>query len=103
MSAEDVLALLNEDRPAGWLQYQDGSWAPVGQDGWVGPPIKAADLIEVARRDFAALEAAGFVTEIIDIEPLEVVDVEYESGGGQAIRLALDSGPANRTARNLSE
>ncbi|BAW09255.1 hypothetical protein [Nocardia seriolae] len=72
-----MLAILNGERPVAWLQYEDGSWAPVAEDGWVGPSITVEDLLAVARQDLDALEAAGFVTEIIDVEPLSVVDVEY--------------------------
>ncbi|KZM68875.1 hypothetical protein AWN90_13900 [Nocardia terpenica] len=46
-------------------------------DGWVGEPITATDLIQIARRDLAALESAGFLVEVIDVEPLEVVDTEW--------------------------
>ncbi|GAB2532283.1 hypothetical protein [Nocardia heshunensis] len=77
MSIQGVLAVLNGERPAAWLQYEDGSWAPVAEDGWIGPPITVEDLLTVARHDLDALEAAGFLTEIIDVEPLSVVDIEY--------------------------
>ncbi|MFD7844544.1 hypothetical protein ACFV4K_16600 [Nocardia sp. NPDC059764] len=97
MSIMDVLALLAEERPAGWVGYKDGSWAPLGRDGWVGPAITATDLIEVARHDLAVLEAAGFITEVIDVEPLSVVDTEHP-GGGQANRPALASGPVDPLA-----
>ncbi|MVU76019.1 hypothetical protein GPX89_02025 [Nocardia sp. ET3-3] len=74
------MAALNDERPRAWLQYEDGSWAPVAEDGWIGPSITVEDLLTVARQDLDALEAAGFLTEIIDVEPLSVVDVE---GGTQ--------------------
>lgn len=79
MSIQDLLAVLNDERPAAWLQYGDGSWAPVAEDGWVGPSITVEDLLTVARQDLNALEAAGFVTDIIDVEPLSAVDVEYDT------------------------
>lgn len=56
MSTESVTALLNGDRPAGWLQYHDGSWAPVGYDGRVGPAITADDLLAVTCQDLDALK-----------------------------------------------
>ncbi|APA96803.1 hypothetical protein [Nocardia seriolae] len=98
MSAEGVTALLNGDRPAGWLQYHDGSWAPVGYDGKVGTAITADDLLAVAREDLAALEEAGLITEVIDVEPLEVIDFEHQNPGGRArsIQLALDHGATGR-------
>ncbi|MGW4123639.1 hypothetical protein [Nocardia sp. NPDC004711] len=103
MSVEGVLALLNGDRPAGWLQYLDGSWAPVGHDGWIGPPITAADLLEVASHDLAALEAAGFIGEVIDVEPLAVVDVEHgDSKGGRTTRLALRASRPPDPAEHIS-
>lgn len=58
MNVDDVLALFGEERPARWLQYHDGSWAPVWQDGWVGEPFTIADLLQVVH-DPAALEEPG--------------------------------------------
>ncbi|MFE3795690.1 hypothetical protein [Nocardia tengchongensis] len=104
MFIEDVLALLDEDRPAGWVSYEDGSWSPISPGGRVEPPITAGDLIEAARRDLAALEAAGLIATVIDTEPLSVVDIEYGPRGGRGSRPALDCGPANRLLRrNQSE
>ncbi|WP_459961609.1 hypothetical protein [Nocardia sp. IFM 10818] len=101
MSAEGVAALLNGDRPAGWLQYHDGSWAPVGHDGRVGPPITTDDLLAVARDDLATLEEAGLITQVIDVEPLEVIDFEYQNlnGGARSIQLALDRGSSDLAQR----
>ncbi|MFE3256663.1 hypothetical protein ACFXPS_28355 [Nocardia sp. NPDC059091] len=86
MSIRGVLAGLNGEQPRAWLQYEDGSWAPVAKDGWVGPSITADDLRAVAQQDLDELEAAGFITEIIDVEPLSVVDVECgtQQGGRTA-------------------
>ncbi|MEU1210849.1 hypothetical protein [Nocardia sp. NPDC005825] len=78
MSIMDVLALLAEERAAGWVGYKDGSWAPLCRDGRVGPAITAADLIVVARHDLAVLEAAGFIAAVIDVEPLVVVDGTWQ-------------------------
>ncbi|WP_405484689.1 hypothetical protein [Nocardia sp. NBC_00511] len=93
-----MTALLNGDRPAGWLQYHDGSWAPVGHDGRVGPAITTDDLLAVAREDLAALEEAGLIAEVIDVDPLEVIDFEHQnpSGGARSIQLALDRGATDR-------
>lgn len=77
MSIRGLLAALNDERPRAWLQYEDGSWAPVAEDGWIGPSITVEDLLTVARQGLDALEAAGFLAEIIDVEPVSVVDVEY--------------------------
>lgn len=90
MSVQEVLAVLNDERPAAWLQYQDGSWAPVAEDGWVGPSITVEDLRAVAEQDPDALEGAGFIIEIVDVEPLSVVDVECGTHpGGHTAQLAL--------------
>ncbi|AYF76516.1 hypothetical protein D7D52_24880 [Nocardia yunnanensis] len=90
------MAVLNDERPRAWLQYQDGSWAPVAEDGRVGPAITAEDLLAVTQQDLDALEAAGFITEVIDVEPLSVVDVEYGTQQGGQTGLALECGPADR-------
>ncbi|WP_162958594.1 hypothetical protein [Nocardia yunnanensis] len=97
MSAEGTAALPNEGRPAGWLQYDDGSWAPVGYDGRVGPPITAHDLFAVARDDLAALEKTGLITEVIDIEPLEVIDVEHSNPMG-ATKILSRPAPSSPSA-----
>ncbi|MFE3796503.1 hypothetical protein [Nocardia tengchongensis] len=98
MSIETVTALLNGDRPAGWLQYHDGSWAPVGYDGRVGTAITADDLLAVAHEDLAALEEVGLITEVIDVDPLEVIDFEHRNPGGSArsIQPAWDRGATDR-------
>ncbi|MBF6060471.1 hypothetical protein IU500_06720 [Nocardia terpenica] len=98
MSTETVTALLNGDQPAGWLQYHDGSWAPVGYDGGVGPAITADDLLAVAHEDLAALVEVELITEVIDVDPLEVIDFEHQNSGGgaQSIQLALDRGATDR-------
>lgn len=95
MSVDDVLPLLDEDRPVGWVQYRDGSWAPVASDGWVGPPITAVELLQATHRDLAALEAAGLITTVVDTEPLSVVDTDYSPRGGRGTRPALKWGPAD--------
>ncbi|MFD7847554.1 hypothetical protein ACFV4K_32065 [Nocardia sp. NPDC059764] len=48
MSIEGVGIEPDEDEPAGWLQYMDGSWARVARDGSIGPSITTDDLLEVA-------------------------------------------------------
>ncbi|MFC9997946.1 hypothetical protein [Nocardia sp. NPDC127526] len=48
MDIDDASALIGEERPAGWIQYHDGSWAPVWPDGQVGPPFTIPELIQLA-------------------------------------------------------
>ncbi|GAB4583424.1 hypothetical protein [Nocardia sp. IFM 10818] len=48
MDIDDASALIGEERPAGWIQYRDGSWAPVWPDGQVGPPFTIPELIQLA-------------------------------------------------------
>ncbi|MFC9996396.1 hypothetical protein [Nocardia sp. NPDC127526] len=57
MEADDALALIGGERAAGWLQYHDGSWAPVWRDGRIGSPFTFAELIELAVDDVAAFES----------------------------------------------
>ncbi|MFE5284427.1 hypothetical protein ACFRAQ_05585 [Nocardia sp. NPDC056611] len=95
MSVDDILPLLDEDRPVGWVQYRDGSWAPVTSDGWVGPPITAVELLQATHRDLAALEAAGLIATVVDTEPLSVVDIDYSPRGGLGTRAALKCGPTD--------
>ncbi|NNH70265.1 hypothetical protein HLB23_10385 [Nocardia uniformis] len=75
MDIDDALALIGEERPAWWIQYRDGAWAPVWRDGQVGPSFTISQLIQLATDDIAALDA-GLVARVIDGEPLGVVDAE---------------------------
>ncbi|MFE3027627.1 hypothetical protein [Nocardia tengchongensis] len=70
MSIEEVLALLSEETPAGWVGYEDGSWSPIAPGGRVGPPITVPELLGAARRDLVALEQAGLIALVIDTEPI---------------------------------
>ncbi|MEV4129520.1 hypothetical protein [Nocardia sp. NPDC049707] len=56
------------DRPAGWLQYIDGSWAPVDDHGFIGRTFAVA-LDD--RHDFD--EHA-----VIRVEPISIGDAEVE-------------------------
>ncbi len=51
MNSDDVRALIGDERPAGWVQYHDGSWAPVWQDGRIGPSLTISQLINLAADD----------------------------------------------------
>ncbi|MFE3756535.1 hypothetical protein ACFXO9_19725 [Nocardia tengchongensis] len=44
MDLDQTLALLSIEQPARWLQYRDGSWAPVWESGLVGDSFTAAEL-----------------------------------------------------------
>ncbi|MFD7841842.1 hypothetical protein ACFV4K_02730 [Nocardia sp. NPDC059764] len=76
MSIEDILAQLNKGDHTGWVCYQDGSWALLGSDGWPGPSITPCGMLGAVRRDVAALEAAGLIADVIDAEPLSVIDLD---------------------------
>ncbi|MFD7848248.1 hypothetical protein ACFV4K_35680 [Nocardia sp. NPDC059764] len=41
---EQTLALLSIEQPARWLQYRDGTWAPVWENGLVGDSFTAVEL-----------------------------------------------------------
>ncbi|MFJ4650941.1 hypothetical protein ACIP5Y_06660 [Nocardia sp. NPDC088792] len=68
--------------------------APVAESGRVGPSITADDLRAVAQHDLEALEAAGFITEVIDVEPLSVVDVEVGKTSSKQKAQAGENSPA---------
>lgn len=89
MSVDDALALLGEQRPAWWLQYEDGSWAPVWEDGRIGAAFTIPDLLQIARHDLMALEGMGLAVEVIDVEPLSVVDTEPDHEGEHGHQFAL--------------
>ncbi|AYF77151.1 hypothetical protein D7D52_28790 [Nocardia yunnanensis] len=74
-AVEEAIALLSEERPVGWVQYPEGGWAPVTEDGRIGETFTAADLTEIAHRDLLELEEAGLIC-VIDVEPLEITDTE---------------------------
>ncbi|WP_433725370.1 hypothetical protein ACQP0C_30155 [Nocardia sp. CA-129566] len=52
----DFLSVVGAERPVGWLQYDDGSWAAVFEDATVSKPFSAA-LLDLIR------------TGVIDAEP----------------------------------
>lgn len=85
MDVDDALALIGEERPACWIQYHDGSWAPVWRDGHVGPSFTISQLIQLAADEIAVLDA-GLATCVIDVEPLEVVDVETGANLPQSVK-----------------
>ncbi|MEU1205117.1 hypothetical protein [Nocardia sp. NPDC005825] len=76
MTIEDILALLHEGDHVGWVCYQDGSWALLGSDGWAGPVITPSDMLAAVGRDLDGLEESGLITEVIDAEPLSVIDLD---------------------------
>ncbi|WP_306359559.1 hypothetical protein [Nocardia sp. CC227C] len=76
MDIDDAVVLIGEDRPGGWVQYHDGSWAPVWRDGLVGPPFTIAELIRLAGADVAMLGGGGVASVVIDVEPVDVLDTE---------------------------
>lgn len=59
----------NEDQPAGWLQYDDGTWAPVGEDGTPGEPVR------LGVSDLSDSDApAALVAAVTYLDPLDAHD-----------------------------
>ncbi|GAB4583957.1 hypothetical protein [Nocardia sp. IFM 10818] len=56
MDIADALVLIGEERPVGWVQSRDGSWAPVWQDGRIGPSFTISELIDLATDDIAQVD-----------------------------------------------
>ncbi|MFE3446060.1 hypothetical protein ACFXNW_23785 [Nocardia sp. NPDC059180] len=44
------LAMAEEPEPQSWVQWSDGSWAPVYADGWTGDPVTFAGMLGAAVR-----------------------------------------------------
>ncbi|MFE3988280.1 hypothetical protein ACFXPR_27660 [Nocardia tengchongensis] len=65
MDLEETLALLSIEHPARWLQYRDGSWAPVWENGLIGDSFTAAELRALAPAD----HLPNTVTPIKDRRP----------------------------------
>ncbi|WP_433522270.1 hypothetical protein ACQPZ2_34645 [Nocardia pseudovaccinii] len=67
-----VLALRDantrSDRPAGWLQHDDGSWAPVDDHGFIGQTFAFA-LDDLHQLDEHA---------VIAVEPISIDDTEVD-------------------------
>lgn len=77
MNAE--LARLDEcddqdDRPAAWMQREDGSWWVVDEYG-IPWPVAAFTYDELETDADAALAAIG-QHAVIDVAPLAVIDIE---------------------------
>ncbi|MBF6162077.1 hypothetical protein IU421_28120 [Nocardia cyriacigeorgica] len=69
-----------EPEPQSWVQWSDGSWAPVYADGWTGDPVRLADML-------GAAPSGELVVPCIDVDPLSVTDIEStaaEPGAGDA-------------------
>lgn len=66
MSLRTVLATLREERPAHWLQYRDGSWAPVWTDGRVGECVGIPELLGASSDELAILVASGLVGPMVE-------------------------------------
>ncbi|WP_330179963.1 hypothetical protein OHB26_26530 [Nocardia sp. NBC_01503] len=82
------MALIGDERPTGWIQYRDGSWAPVWRDGRVGPSFRISALVRLAADDISVLDEAGLPDLVIDVEPPEVLDADT----GEGWPLSLNAG-----------
>ncbi|MBF6278725.1 MULTISPECIES: hypothetical protein [Nocardia] len=69
MDRQSLYAIVVSTRRIGWWQDADGVVAPVWDDGLIGEPISLTD-------DVDGLIAAELVTEVVDVEPLFVIDHE---------------------------
>ncbi|MBF6440207.1 hypothetical protein [Nocardia cyriacigeorgica] len=68
----------DEPEPQSWVQWSDGSWAPVYADGWTGEPVRLTEMLG------AAPSSGELVGPYIDVDPLSVTDTEStesEAGG----------------------
>lgn len=68
MDRQSLYAIVVSTRRIGWWQDSNGV-APVWDDGLIGEPIRLED-------DVDGLIAAELVTEVVDVEPLFVIDHE---------------------------
>ncbi|MEU0503986.1 hypothetical protein [Nocardia sp. NPDC005998] len=59
----------DEDRPAGWVQYDDGTWAAVGEDGTPGEPF----MLDVGSLSESDVPEA-LVAAVTYIDPLDAHD-----------------------------
>ncbi|MGI5221194.1 hypothetical protein [Nocardia sp. CA-290969] len=66
MSLRIVLGMLREEQPAHWLQYRDGSWAPVWTDGRVGECIAIPELLGASIEELAVLVESGLVGAMVE-------------------------------------
>ncbi|TLF73237.1 hypothetical protein [Nocardia cyriacigeorgica] len=60
----------DEPEPQSWVQWADGSWAPVYADGWTGDPVRISEILG------AAPSSGELVGPYIDVDPLSVTDIE---------------------------
>ncbi|WP_280201411.1 hypothetical protein [Nocardia cyriacigeorgica] len=74
--------MTDPDEPQSWVQWSDGSWAPVYADGWTGDPVSLPEVLE------AAVGPAGLGRPVIDVDPISVTDREEVT-----IRMLLEPGP----------
>lgn len=66
-----------DDRPAAWMQREDGSWWAVDEYG-IAWPVAAFDAADELENDVDAVLAAIGQHAVIDVEPLAVTDIEAE-------------------------
>ncbi|MFI5720819.1 hypothetical protein [Nocardia sp. NPDC051750] len=66
MSLRTVLGMLREEQPAHWLQYRDGSWAPVWTDGRVGECLGIPELLGASSEELALLVESGLVGAMVE-------------------------------------
>ncbi|WP_280479757.1 hypothetical protein [Nocardia cyriacigeorgica] len=67
----------DEPEPQSWVQWSDGSWAPVYADGWTGEPVTLAGILD------AATSRGELTGPCIDVDPLSVTDIESTETDGR--------------------
>ncbi|MBF6286909.1 hypothetical protein [Nocardia cyriacigeorgica] len=71
--------MTDPDEPQSWVQWSDGTWAPVYADGWTGEPVSLSDVLEAGMRAAeldGAPEQSALGVPVIDVDPVSVVDKE---------------------------
>ncbi|MFE3441652.1 hypothetical protein ACFXNW_01315 [Nocardia sp. NPDC059180] len=69
--------MTDPDEPQSWVQWHDGTWAPVYADGWTGDPVSLADVLEASSGSGSLgsePEQGALGVPIIDVDPVSVVD-----------------------------
>jgi hypothetical protein len=59
----------DEDQPTGWIEYADGTWAAVGEDGMPGEPVRLG-VSDLSESD----APVALVAAVAYIDPLDAHD-----------------------------
>ena len=77
----EQIHLDDSDAPSGWIQYDDGMWAPVDEYGMPGDPI-TLDVADLSESDAPAALAAA----VLYLDPLDAFDHSraLDTSGGRS-------------------